>query len=766
VGAGEQLPGPVNPAKETVVAQWRHALDVWKTAIKKEVNYSDTLAESYYGSPSLKWTQTSFIQPQMHPFDRYFFDPQTGKYTVDRFLRDLRDRYGGVDSILLWPTYTNIGTDDRSQFDLYEALPGGLPALKDAVSELHAAGVKVLLAYNPWDGGTARCAGPGNGTCVGCSTADDSCIMTHLLNAIGADGINGDTMNSVGQSFGDYEGSPGRFAIEPEDQGEYASLQWTTMGWGYYYYPYIPEVDSWKWLEHRHMTNICERWSKNHNDALQYAFFNSAGFESWESVWGNFNRITPRDGEAIRRVATMLRFLGKRGYTVSPHWEPHSPTLAPNKLFAGFWPAVDSSSYAWTIVNRNRTSTNVGPAVNVSQAISGDWSKLNFFDLYHGNLICKAGSCGDGVIALTVEAAGFGSLLGTTQTADSDEELGKLLNTMRNLSSIPLSSISRTWQYTKGERLPTAVAEAPSSVENMVRIPGGAYRFAVTGIEIEDGGDQYWPTEELEGTTIAGNAWTQRVWPHPACGDGSKPCGYRIGEVKYNPTQVDVQYEWEPRPSRFHAQYIHLKPFLIDRFPVTQQNFSRYLQATGGVEALPADRFRFLKNWDWSSAMPVPLQGNAKLPVTYVGVDEARAYCEHFGKRLPREEEWQFSGQSGDSERLYPWADQHANASAMMPKFQIGHSFAGPEPVDAHSPASDSVFGVADLVGNVHQMTDEYVDAHTRNIVLRGGSNYKPDGSSWYFPNIPDLKTHNKYNLMGPRYERAGPRAPTDPEMY
>ena len=175
--------------------------------------------------------------------DRYFFDPITGRYTVERYLRDLKERYGGVDSILLWPTYTNIGADDRSQFDLFEALPGGLVALKEAVSELHAAGVNVLLAYNPWDGGTARCAAEGNGTCAGgrCSPGgrqSDSCIMTHLLAAIGADGINGDTMNNVPQGFADSpEGSPGRFAIEPEDQGEYASLQWTTMGWGYYYYP-------------------------------------------------------------------------------------------------------------------------------------------------------------------------------------------------------------------------------------------------------------------------------------------------------------------------------------------------------------------------------------------------------------------------------------------------------------------------------------------------------------------------------------------------
>lgn len=66
-GAGEQLPGPVDPTNISDVAQWRAALVVWKAAIKKAVNYSDSLAERYYGSPSLAWTQTSFIQPQMHP---------------------------------------------------------------------------------------------------------------------------------------------------------------------------------------------------------------------------------------------------------------------------------------------------------------------------------------------------------------------------------------------------------------------------------------------------------------------------------------------------------------------------------------------------------------------------------------------------------------------------------------------------------------------------------------------------------------------------
>ena len=36
--------------------------------------------------------------------DRYLYDPATRQYTVDRFLDDLDRRYGGIDSVLLWPS--------------------------------------------------------------------------------------------------------------------------------------------------------------------------------------------------------------------------------------------------------------------------------------------------------------------------------------------------------------------------------------------------------------------------------------------------------------------------------------------------------------------------------------------------------------------------------------------------------------------------------------------------------------------------------------
>ena len=65
-----------------------------------------------------------------------------------------------------------------------------------------------------------------------------------------------------------------------------------------------------------------------------------------------------------------------------------------------------------------------------------------------------------------------------------------------------------------------------------------------------------------------------------------------------------------------------------------------------------------------------------------------------------------------------------------------------------------------ELEGRADEKADELADEHTRAVVVRGGSNYKPAewgwSSQWYFPQAKRLDEHNKYFLMGYAYERAG----------
>jgi iron(II)-dependent oxidoreductase len=219
-------------------------------------------------------------------------------------------------------------------------------------------------------------------------------------------------------------------------------------------------------------------------------------------------------------------------------------------------------------------------------------------------------------------------------------------------------------------------------------------------------------------------------------------------------------------------------PFYIDRFPVTCGNYSAYLHATGYC---PTDAHNWLKNWrtggagaDGSTgggsgsgsgsggggssgctppALPVALRD---VPVTNVGLFEARAYCQwaHGGSRLPHSYEWQYAAQGSDG-RKYPWGSDRDQSR--FPTQHSGSAMPGAEAVGRYSPRGDSPFGVSDLVGNIWQFTDEFADNHTRMGTLRGGSNYAPRSSaSWYYPQALELDKQNSYLLMDSSYERSG----------
>ncbi len=138
--------------------------------------------------------------------------------------------------------------------------------------------------------------------------------------------------------------------------------------------------------------------------------------------------------------------------------------------------------------------------------------------------------------------------------------------------------------------------------------------------------------------------------------------------------------------------------------------------------------------------------------MTWVSLEDARAYAAWAGKRLPHEWEWQLAAQGTDG-RPYPWGNQWLASNVPTPA--TGHSMPGPDPVDAH-PQGASLYGVMDLVGNVWQWTEEFGDDHTRAAIVRGGEYYQPQGSIWYFPQAYRNDQHGKLLLMSPGYDRSG----------
>ena len=60
---GEQIPGPKDPSDAASVAAWRTAMVEWRSRMRNKIQFNGSVFEV----PELKWTQTSYIQPQMHP---------------------------------------------------------------------------------------------------------------------------------------------------------------------------------------------------------------------------------------------------------------------------------------------------------------------------------------------------------------------------------------------------------------------------------------------------------------------------------------------------------------------------------------------------------------------------------------------------------------------------------------------------------------------------------------------------------------------------
>src|SRR6201991_3522789 len=135
---GSLIEGPSDPSS---FSKWIADMKQWRLEQLKLMGYN----AAEYERPELKCTQSSYMQPQMMIEDRYFYDPVAGRYTVDRYLDDLEKRYGGIDAVLVWPTYPNIGIDSRNQFDMFHDMPGGIEGIRQMISDFHRRKVRVLF---------------------------------------------------------------------------------------------------------------------------------------------------------------------------------------------------------------------------------------------------------------------------------------------------------------------------------------------------------------------------------------------------------------------------------------------------------------------------------------------------------------------------------------------------------------------------------------------------------------------------------------------
>jgi formylglycine-generating enzyme required for sulfatase activity len=155
-------------------------------------------------------------------------------------------------------------------------------------------------------------------------------------------------------------------------------------------------------------------------------------------------------------------------------------------------------------------------------------------------------------------------------------------------------------------------------------------------------------------------------------------------------------------------QTVELPEFYIAKYPVTNADYFRFVQASG---------HRRPDHWLREGSYPPEL---ARHPVVFVSWEDAVAYAEWAGGRLPSEAEWEKAARGTDG-RLYPWGNEFIAGNCNTSESATD----GARPVDAH-PGGASPYGVVDMAGNVWEWTiTPYEDDEPWRVLKGGAWDYK-----------------------------------------
>jgi len=137
---------------------------------------------------------------------------------------------------------------------------------------------------------------------------------------------------------------------------------------------------------------------------------------------------------------------------------------------------------------------------------------------------------------------------------------------------------------------------------------------------------------------------------------------------------------------------VTLPTYRIDKYPVTNAQYARFVAATGHRPPL---------HWE-DGKIPTGLELH---PVTMVSWFDAASYAQWAGKRLPTEAEWEKAARGADGRR-WPWGDQ-MDPTRLNTYYTLGSTS---EVLRYRDGASS--YGVMDLAGNVSEWVSDDFEAY------------------------------------------------------
>jgi formylglycine-generating enzyme required for sulfatase activity len=536
----------------------------------------------------LAWNNENYLMGFVFMWDHTFWSPEKGEYLVDSYCKTLEKEFGGLQSVILWHSYPNIGIDERNQFDFFHALPGGIKGLKQVVDDFHRNGVKVFITYNPWDLDTRR---PEN---------DDFKELAKVIDQTGADGIFLDTWKSAKGSISIFEtensirnevAKYGRtVAFSSEILPEFKDLIGSdalTCSWGQEIEPFhYTDLSHQKWLMPTHKQHYIKRMTKERKPILSHTWINGQGIQLWENIFGTMNLWNSAHRQWLRKMNTIWKAYGKLYLT--DDWKPFIP-LDNKNVLASQWQADGN------VITNFVDTTGIATTFNIEVAPG---ENLQFFDLWNGEELKSFKENGKSYVNIKVND--FGCLL---QTSDVSEKLAGLLQFQKKEISTPLPVNDK---YEQELSLKEPIKFTYKKTENS--------GFTPELLEVEGG---------LR--TFTG----KHIWREGRC--------YPNRDAKHN---HDLVITFENGAQRItHTHQKNISSFALMPRVVTNRQFSDFLKSSGYKPRFPEN---FLKHWNGIICPDSILDE----PVVYVSLEDARTFAEWAGMRLPTEWEWQLAAET------------------------------------------------------------------------------------------------------------------------